>query len=436
MIHTMLPRITLLALALLPGAIAHAQDRELSSRGELVDGIAAVVNDGVVLKSELAEETQRIVRRLQAQGTQVPPQRSLVPQVLERLIINRIQLQRCERVGIQVSDETLNNALANIAQHNNVTIAQLPQMLAAEGIDYQQYRREMRDQIAIEQLRQRDVLARISVTPREIDEYLTRQAGRASFNMEYNISQILVAVSTTATPDVIAAAEKKANDLYQRLKAGEDFAQLAVTNSDGQQALEGGSLGWKKGDELPTLFADLVPGMQKGQVAEPIRSASGFHLVRLNDRRGGDPIIEQQVHVRHILIAPNEVLDSDAAREKIQGIRQRIVAGDDFATVARAVSDDPGSKNEGGDLGWTGPGTFAPEFQTVVDGIAPNTLSEPFRTRFGWHILEVLGRRTQDTTEEVKRQQAALAIRNSKLGEETEIWMHRLRDQAFVETRI
>lgn len=211
---------------------------------------------------------------------------------------------------------------------------------------------------------------------------------------------------------------------------------MAVTNSDGQQALEGGSLGWKKGDELPTLFADLVPGMQKGQVAEPIRSASGFHLVRLNDRRGGDPIIEQQVHVRHILIAPNEVLDSDAAREKIQGIRQRIVAGDDFATVARAVSDDPGSKNEGGDLGWTGPGTFAPEFQTVVDGIAPNTLSEPFRTRFGWHILEVLGRRTQDTTEEVKRQQAALAIRNSKLGEETEIWMHRLRDQAFVETRI
>ncbi len=432
----MLSRITILALALLPGVMAHAQDRELSSRGELIDGIAAVVNDGVVLKSELAEETQRIVRRLEAQGTKVPPERSLAPQVLERLIINRIQLQRCERVGIQVSDETLNNALANIAQRNNVTIAQLPQVLAGEGLDYQQYRREMRDQIAIEQLRQRDVLARISVTPREIDEYLARQAGRASSNMEYDISQILVAVSPTATPDVIAAAEKKANDLYQRLQAGEDFAQLAVTNSDGQQALEGGGLGWKKGDELPTLFADIVPGLQKGQVAAPIRSASGFHLVRLNDRRGGEPIIEQQVHVRHILIAPNEVLDSDAAREKIMGIRQRILAGDDFATVARAVSDDPGSKNEGGDLGWTGPGTFAPEFQAVVDSIAADTLSEPFRTRFGWHILEVLGRRTQDTTEEVKRQQAALAIRNSKLGEETEIWMHRLRDQAFVESRI
>ncbi len=431
-------RITLLACALLLGATATlAQDRELSSRGELLDGIAAVVNDGVVLKSELAAETQRIVQRLQAQGTKVPPERSLVPQVLERLIVNRIQLQRCERVGIHVSDETLNNALGNIAQRNNVSIAQLPQLLAAEGIDYQQYRREMRDQIAIEQLHQRDVLARISVTPREIDEYLARQAGRAAFNMEYDISQILVAVSPTATPETIAAAEKKANDLYGRLKAGEDFAQLAVTNSDGQQALEGGSLGWKKGDELPTVFADIVPGLAKGQVSEPIRSASGFHLVKLNDRRGGEPIIEQQINVRHILITPNEVLDNDAAREKIGSIRQRILSGsDDFATVARAVSDDPGSKNEGGDLGWTGPGSFAPEFQAVVDSLAEHTVSEPFRTRFGWHVVEVLGRRTQDTTDEVRRQQAALAIRNSRLGEETEVWMQRLRDQAFVESRI
>ncbi|MCC7328883.1 MAG: peptidylprolyl isomerase [Gammaproteobacteria bacterium] len=433
----MLARIILFSLALLGATTSLAQDRELSSRGELIDGIAAVVNDGVVLKSELAEETRRIVQRLQAQGTKVPPERSLVPQVLDRLIINRIQLQRCERVGIQVSDETLNNALANIAQRNNVSLAQLPQLLAGEGIDYPQYRREMRDQIAIEQLHQRDVLARISITPREIDEYLARQAGRASSNMEYDISQILVAVSPTATPEVIAAAGKKANDLYQRLKAGQDFAQLAVTNSDGQQALEGGSLGWKKGDELPTVFADVVPGLQKGQVSEPIRSASGFHLVKLNDRRGGEPVIEQQTHVRHILITPNAVLDNDAAREKITAIRQRIVSGeDDFATVAKAISDDPGSKNEGGDLGWTGPGSFAPEFQAVVNSIAENTVSEPFHTRFGWHILEVLGRRTQDTTEEVKRQQAALAIRNSKLGEETEVWMQRLRDQAFVESRI
>jgi peptidyl-prolyl cis-trans isomerase SurA len=377
-----------------------------------------------------------IVRRLETQGTKVPPERDLAPQVLERLVISRIQLQRTERVGIQVSDETLNNALANVAQRNNVSIAELPQTLAREGVNYQVYRREMRDQIAIEQLRQRDVLSRINVTPKEVDEYLARQSGRAAFNMEYNLSQILVAVSPTASPDAIAAAEKKIGDIAARIRAGEDFAQLAVQYSDGQQALEGGSLGWKKGDELPTLFADVVPGLARGQVSEPIRSASGFHLVRLTDQRGGEPIIESQVHIRHILVAPNEVMDNDSALEKIKGIRVRILAGDDFAAVAKAVSDDPGSKNEGGDLGWSGPGTFAPEFQATADSIKENVLSEPFRTRFGWHILEVLGRRVQDTTAEVQRQQAAFAIRNSKLGEETELWMRRLRDQAFVESRI
>ena len=274
------------------------------------------------------------------------------------------------------------------------------------------------------------------VTPREIDEYLARQAGRAAPNMEFDVSQILVAVSSTATPEVIAAAEKKITDLQARVKAGEDFAQLAVSYSDGQQALDGGRMGWLKGDELPTVFADLVPGMEKGQVADPVRSPSGFHLVKLNDRRGGEPIIEQQVHARHILVARTEVLDDDAAHEKIKAIRARIVGGDDFAAVASAVSDDPGSKNDGGDLGWSAPGVYAPEFQELLLKLEPNVLSEPLRTRFGWHLVEVLGRRSQDTTDEVRRQQAAMAIRNSKLGEETELWARRLRDQAFVESRI
>lgn len=431
-------RTFIIGLALLLGThAALAQDRGLSDRGQFVDGIAAVVNDGVVLKSELAEETRRIVQRLEAQGTAVPPQRSLLPQVLERLIVNRIQLQRCERMGIEISDETLNNALNSIAERNDMSITDLPQMLASEGINYQQYRREMREQLAIEQLHQHEVLGRIAVTPREIDEYLARQEGQAAANMEYELSHILVAVSSMASPETIAAAENKISDLYQRLQAGEDFSELAVTHSDGQQALEGGSMGWKKGDELPTVFADIVPQMQKGEVSEPIRSGSGLHLVKLNDRRGGEPIIEQQTHVRHILVMLNEVLDDDAAREKLAAIRTRIVEGeDDFATAAKAVSDDPGSKVEGGDLGWTGPDSFAPEFQTVVDSLPENEVSDVFRSRFGWHIVEVLGRRTQDTTEAVKRQQAAIAIRNSRVGEETDIWTQRLRDEAFVEIRI
>jgi len=430
----LLPPILLAMLGLC--ATAQAQDRELSASGELLDGIAAVVNDGVVLKSELSAEMDTIIARLEANGTKVPPERQLAPQVLERLVITRIQLQRCERVGIKVSDETLNNALANVAQRNNIPLAELPKLLAGQGLDYQAYRNDMRNQIAIEQLRQRDVVSRIAITPREIDEYLARQAGRASYNMEYSLSQILVAVPATATPDQVDAARKKVDDIAGRIRAGEDFARLAVEFSDGQQALEGGSLGWKRGDELPTLFAEVVPGLQKGQVSDPIRSGSGFHLVKLDDQRGGEPIIEQQVHVRHILISPNEVLDDQAAEAKIRGIRARIVGGDDFAAVARAVSDDPGSKAEGGDLGWSGPNTYAPEFQKLADTLPEGQLSEPFRTRFGWHVLEVLGRRTQDTTEDVQRNQAALAIRNSKLGEETELWARRLRDQAFVEIRI
>lgn len=413
-----------------------AQDRELSSRGELLDGIAAVVNDGVVLKSELKSELDRIEKRLRSQGTAVPPERTLRQQVLERLVINRIQLQRVERVGIQVSDETLNTALANIAQRNNISLAELPETLSRDGVDYQAYRRDMRDQIAVEQLRQRDVLSRIGVTPREVDEYLARQAGKPAFNQEFKLSQILVAVSDTASSDTIAAAQKKIADIAQRLKAGEDFAKLAVAYSDGQQALEGGSLGWRKGTELPTVFSDVVPGLKNGQVSEPIRSGSGFHLVRLDDRRGGEPIMEKQTHARHILVTTTAVLDDDAAREKLKAIRERIVKGDDFAAVARAVSEDSVSAKEGGDLGWMGGESFVPEFQKVCEQLDVNGISEPFKTRFGWHVVQLLGRRVQDTTEEVKRQQAAMAIRNSKLGEETEIWMRRLRDQAFVDFRI
>lgn len=414
----------------------HAQDRQLSDRGELLDGVAAVVNDGIVLKSELRVEMERIEKRLKAQGTPAPPERTFAQQVLERLVINRIELQRAERVGVQVSDETLNSALANIAERNGITLAQLPDMLEKEGMDYQVYRREMRDQISMEQLRQRDVLARIVVTPREVDEYLAREAAKPALNQEYKISQILVAASPMATQEQIAAAEKKVDDLAKRLRDGEDFAKLAVAYSDDQQALEGGSLGWRKGQELPTLFADVIPGLQKGQVSEPIRSASGFHLVKLDDKRGGDPVVEQQTHARHILVTTTAVLDDDAARQKLEAMRDRILKGDDFAAVAKAASEDPSSAKEGGDLGWMSVGAFVPEFQAVCDKLEVNEISEPFKTRFGWHIVQLLGRRMQDTTEENKRQQAAIAIRNSKLGEETEIWMRRLRDQAFVDYRI
>ena len=415
---------------------AAAQTRELSSSGELLDGIAAIVNDGVVLKSELEAETSRIVARLQQQGTQLPPPSILNRQVLERLVIEQLQIQRAENLGIRVSDETLNQALANIAQRNDVSLAELPAFLAREGVDYAAYRQGLRRQITIDQLRQRDVLQRINVSPKEVDAYLARQEGKASQREEFLISHILIAAPASATPAQVEAAGNQADELFQRLEAGEDFAKLAVAYSSGQQALEGGSLGWLKGSELPSLFADVVPGLAKGQVARPVRNSSGFHLIRLDDRRGAESIMEDQTHARHILITTNEILDDGSAEGKLRDIRTRILAGEDFAAVAKAVSEDPQSAVDGGDLGWTSPGTFVPAFEEQIARLKINEISEPFRTQFGWHIVQVLERRVYDATADRQRQEAIYAIRNSKLGDEVDVWTRRLRDEAFIEYRL
>lgn len=423
-------------LLLFAAGAATAQTRELSASGELLDGIAAIVNDGIVLHSELQEEMQRIAARLRAQGTQLPPQQVLAQQVLERLVVQRIQLQRAERVGIQVSDEVLNQALASVAERNSVTLAELPALLARDGIDYAAYREDLRNQITVEQLRQRDVMGRIGVSPKEVEAYLGQQQGKAGERMEYRLAQVLVALSPTATPQEVDAARQRIDEVYRRAQDGEDFAKLAVTYSDGQQALEGGDLGWRKGAELPSVFADVVPGLTAGQIAEPIRSSSGFHLVKLIDRRGGEPVMEKQTRARHILLTTNEVVDDNAAKQRLAEIRRRILAGEDFTAVAKAVSEDPQSAVEGGDLGWTGPGNFVPQFEQVLNSLELGAISEPFKTRFGWHILQVQERRVHDATADRQRQQAITAIRNSRLGEETELWMRRLRDEAFVELRL
>jgi peptidyl-prolyl cis-trans isomerase SurA len=428
--------VVLVCLLVLAAPTAFAQTRELSGTGELLDGIAAVVNDGVVLKSELDRETARIAQRLQAQGTQLPPTQTLMRQVLDRLVTQQLQLQRAEKVGIRVSDETLNAALNNVAQRNRTTLQELPALLAREGVDYQAYRRELRDQIIVDQLRQRDVLQRIAVSPKEVDAYLAQQEGKSSLRQEFLLSHILISVSPAATPEEISAAEARVNDLAMRIQGGEDFAKLAVAYSNGQQALEGGSLGWRKGNELPSLFADVAPGLAKGQVSPVVRNASGFHLIKLDDKRGGEPIMENQTRARHILVTTDEIVDDTAAEQELKKIRERVQAGEDFAAVAKAVSEDPESALNGGDLGWTGPGNFVPAFERVMNALELNQISEPFRTQFGWHIVQVLERRVYDTTADRQRQEAILAIRNSKLGDEADIWTRRLRDEAFVEYRM
>jgi peptidyl-prolyl cis-trans isomerase SurA len=423
----------LAALALTTGA--EAQNRELATRGELLDRVVAIVNDGVVLNSDLDSQVDQVTERLHQQKLELPPQNVLRQQVLERLVVQELELQHASRAGVKVTDEMLNSALTDVAKRNNITLTQLPDALKQQGIDYVSYREDVRKEITLTVLRQRDVLQHISVTPREIDQFLDKQAKTPSERNEYNVSHILIAVGQEASPAQLDAAAKRAQDVYERAKGGEDFAKLAVSYSNSQTALDGGALGWRKGSELPTFLSELIVKLKPGEVSEPLRTPSGYHIVRLNQMRGGgaEASVEDQVHVRHILLKTNELQDDATVRGKLSTLRERVLHGEDFAALASVVSQDPGSAAEGGDLGWTGPGTYAPEFEQTIAGLKDNEISEPFKTQFGWHIAQLLGRRRFDNTDEVKRRQAMDAIRASKADEETELWLRRMRDEAYVD---
>jgi peptidyl-prolyl cis-trans isomerase SurA len=425
--------LTICAILSAPVCIAE----ELSETGELLDGIAAVVNEGVVLKSQLKMQVDSIVERANLQGMKLPEDDVLEEQVLEQLILEEIQLQRASRVGIQISDQMLNSALVRIAEQNGIAFEGLPEMLAKEGIDYGLYRSDMRTQLILEQLRQIDVIGRISVAPREIEQCVAELEDNVVVNSEYNLSHMLISVPESATAEEFAESEAEANDIYQQLLDGADFAEMAIRHSDIGSGLEGGKMGWRKGSQLPTLFSDVVGPLGPGNFSKPIRAISGFHIVRVNEVRGALQRSEiEQKEVRHILVAPNEIIDSATAHQKLDDARDKILAGDGFSEIAKLVSDDPGSANNGGEMGWVGPGTFVPEFEEVADSIEIGVLSEPFETRFGWHIIEVLGRRTYDNTEEIKQQNCVQRVRNSKLADESELWARRIRDEAYVETRI
>jgi peptidyl-prolyl cis-trans isomerase SurA len=430
-------RTTLLLLASVAAATAFAQTREASSSGVLLDRVAATVNEGVVLSSELEEQMLMIGERLREQKMELPPQNVLRQQVLDRLVLQELQMQRADRAGIKVSDEVLNNAMQDVAERNKIRLTDLPAALATQGIDYASFRENMRKELAMQMLQQRDVVQRINVSPREIEQYLERRKKMPSEANTYDISHILIAVPPAATPEQLDEATKKADDVYKRAVAGEDFAGLAVSYSNAQTALEGGALGPRKGSELPTFLGEVISTLKVGDITQPIRTPSGFHIVKLNDMKGDNQVIENQVHARHILIKPNELQDDATVQQKLMTIRDRIVnKGENFMAVASVVSEDPGSAAEGGDLGWAGPGSYVPEFEKQLSQLQPDEISQPFRTQFGWHIIQLLGRRQFDTTEEIVRQQAFRALRAAKVDEETELWLRRLRDEAYVEFKL
>jgi peptidyl-prolyl cis-trans isomerase SurA len=428
--------IVLLCTLLLPGA-ALAQTRDMSSTGVALDRVVAIVNDGIVLQSQLDMQSALIAERLRSQNTQMPPPDVIRQQVLERLILQEIQVQRAARLGVQVSDETLNEALRDVAKRNNIPFEQMPTALEQQGIDYAGYREEMRREITLTLLRQRDVYPRIYVSPRELDQALERDTTQANTNTEYDVSHILLSLPETATSEEMAKVESLAGEIRRRAASGEDFGQLALAYSKSQSALERGKLGWRRLNQLPQFIADAVAAMKPGDVSEPMRTPTGFHIVRLDGTRGGDsgPQMVEQLHARHILMRPNEVQDDATTKQRLSALRDRVLAGEDFGALASVTSEDPGSASRGGDLGWTSPGTFDPVFEEVLAGLKENEISEPFRTQFGWHIVQLLGRRTHDQSDEVRRQRVLSALRESKVDEETELWLRRLRDEAYVEIR-
>jgi len=411
--------------------------RARASRGAELDRVVAVVNDGVVLESELDAQLDEFRQRLRAQNVTLPPDKVLREQVLERLVVEEIQSQRAQRAGIHISDEQVNAALERMAQAQKIPFSQLPEKMAEAGYVYADFRSGVRRQMAREILQDNDVIEKIRPTARELDEFIERQKKSVSADSEYNVSHILVAVPQDADAAATVAARKKIEDIAARIAKGEAFAQLAVTYSDSQTALEGGSLGWLKGTALPTFLADAIGRMKPGETTGIIQTASGFHIARLNEvRSGSGPQMVDQLHLRHILLKTNEVFDDATTEQKLNGLRAKIVNGEDFAVVAAANSEDPGSAVQGGDLGWSDPAAFVPEFAAVAKGLKENEISKPFRSAFGWHIVQLLGRRTIDNADNAARQQAYAQLRESRASEAVELWLQQLRDEAYVELRL
>lgn len=408
----------------------------LTAAVQELNGIAAVVDDDVITWSEVNQRVENISQQLVQKNTPLPPRNILERQILDRLIIEQLQLKRAEQLGIQVDDESLNQVIGNIARENRLSLEQFSQALARDGISFAFFREQIRNEIIITRLRTNQIDNRVTVTPQEVETFLETQKGQLERNSEFRLFHILIAVPGNASPEQIQTARARADEVMTKLKEGADFQQMAVSYSSGQQALEGGDLGWRRAAQLPTLFAEVVLNMRPGQISDPIRSPSGFHLLKLAEKRGQERHMIRQVNARHILLKSTPLVSDDEARNRLSRLRERILGGTEFAELARAHSEDPGSAAKGGELGWADPGIYVQEFQKALNSTAVGAISQPFKSQFGWHIMQVLSWREHDNTEEALRNQAFQALRQRRIEEEHQDWLRRLRDEAYVEYNI
>ena len=404
--------------------------------GVPLDRIVAIVNEDVIMQSELHNKLRTLVNQLTEQKAQLPPRDILEQQVLEQLILNKLQLQFAANTGILVDDETLNRAISNIASENKLNLSQFREILERDGYSYETFREDIRNEIIISRLKQRQVDNRVTVTDREIDYHLANEEVQGGTETEYRLSHILVATPDGATQEEIDQAKLVAEKILEDLANGEDFAMLAKTISDGLQALDGGDLGWRKAGDIPSLFAGHVTNLKEGEVSELIHNSSGFHIIKLTALRSSDKHVVTQTRARHILIRPNELVTDEDAKARLEQLVIRLKGGDNFEELARSHSEDPGSAVNGGDLGWANPGDMVPEFENEMNRLEPGEISAPFKSPFGWHIVQVLERRQHDNTEDIKRARAREIIRARKIEEAQQNWLRGLRDEAYVEYRL
>lgn len=423
-----LPRLVL-SLAALAALPVQAADT-----ATVIDGIIAQVDEDVVLYSELDRRVNSVSQQIGGRGGRLPPRDVLRKQVLERLITDSVQLQMAKRGGVRISDEQLNATIADIARGNRLSPEQFRQALASEGVSYPVFREDIRGEMMIGQVRQRAVSRRVFISEQEVTGVLAQMEEQGSAPSEYRLGHIMIAVSENASSADLQKAQAKADAIAEKVRSGADFSEQAIANSAGQEALEGGDLGWRNLNQLPTLFAEAVRRLKKDEVAQVLRSPGGFHILKVMDLRGGEQgtTMVTQSHARHILVKTSAVVDDAQAREKLIDLRDQVLKGADFQVLAKANSEDTGSASEGGDLGWANPGQFVPEFEKEMSRLAAKEISAPFKSPFGWHIIQLLDRRTQDQTDEIKKNRAAQILQKRKFDEETEIWLRELRIEAYV----
>ena len=443
MMSALKPLRLLAALLSIAALCAHAQsggrlDTRLGttpSRIVPVDRIVAVVNDEVITQNDLAERVNLVIRQFQRQGGQLPPADTLSRQILERMITDLLQAQLAKEGGIKIDDITLDRTIERIAQENNLSITDFRAALERDGIKYPRFREDIRNEIMLARLREREVENSIVVTDAEVETELARQAKDKSGDSEYRLAHILVTVPAQASPEQIEQRRRRAVQALSELRRGADFAQMAATYSDAPDAMQGGSLGWRASGRLPALFLETLERLQPGDVSDILRSPNGFHVLKLLEKRGKAAAAGvQQTRVRHILLRAREGLSESEARERLQRLRERIVAGADFAELARLNSEDA-SAAKGGDLGWVAAGDTVPEFERVMNSLRDKEVSPPVQTPFGWHLVQVLGRRSDELSEDRRKVLARQAIRARKADEAYQDWLRQQRDRAFVENR-